>query len=453
MRLTLLDGTPTRAPLTRHAWSLCPMLLWGLGACGATSTPTRPGERVAAAPAASASQMPAAIPAASSSASPAPAVSSASVQPPEVKRLPPATKEQLRGKCSLGAPIAIGKSTVSDVSGPEVAIAASSEGVVASWSSSDDEVTTSALDDSGQPRGEGRAMASEATPLVPALWELGDGKFVLAFAIKQPPLPPLRAPRLALQRVDASGELVGSPVPFALDHIEAVTTFKNQLLMLTTSLHKREILRVAATEGGLEVKRAALPENPGDLPTRELLLPTSNGAAWIISEYLDGVTTIEREEGKSVKVTLPSDFRRRPVLSEDDEPLWLACWATPTVRGLQLHAGKLMAVELPRRVCDGPAVWSVSSDTSLYDNKNRGLLFTPSPLEAGLHLSKEPRQYWNVDATWTGTRVLAIYATGKRRDWTVVARPITCEGSAAPPAPSAPASAPSSATEAPRTKD
>lgn len=111
-------------------------------------------------------------------------------------------------------------------------------------------------------------MASEAESLVPALWELGDGKFVLAFAIKKPPLPPLRAPRFALQRVDASGELVGSPVPFSLDYIRAVNPFKNQLLMLTSSFRERELLRVAATEGGLEVKRAALPENPGDHPIR-----------------------------------------------------------------------------------------------------------------------------------------------------------------------------------------
>ncbi|RYE76713.1 MAG: hypothetical protein EOO74_08010, partial [Myxococcales bacterium] len=323
---------------------------------------------------------------------------------------------------------------MSEETKPDVAIAASREGVVASWLSRDDQATTIALDALGRPRGEGRAMVASSRDNALQLWELGDGKFVLAFMLPKPPLSTSNAPEFALQRVDASGEQVGSPIPFPRGKIRAVTPSHNQLLMLTSRVD-RELVRVAATEGGLEAKRAALPRYPGDISLRESLVPTPGGAAWVLSEEMDDVMVVEREGGASAKVKVPFDFKFHAVPSEDDGLLWLNCRPTPTVHGLKLHEGKLVEVDLPGRVCDGPtfAVWDVGVAPHKYDVNNRalgvllpdGLLFTRNSHETRRDPSVEPRHGWFYGSTWTGTSVLAIYSTGKRGDWTIVAQPIT----------------------------
>lgn len=367
--------------------------------------------------------------------------------------MPPATREQLGGKCSLGAPITIGKSTASDASGPEVAIAASSEGVVASWQSSDEQVTTIALDASGRPRGEGRTLAASKALQALQLWELGDGKFVLVFARPEQQRQRPSEPTHAFQRVDATGELVGSPVPFLLDQIRAVAPFRNNLLMLSSNGSRRDILRVAAAERGIEVKRSALPKYPGDVSIQQSLVPTSSGPVWVVSDEIDQVKIIEREEGKSAKVKVPSGFWHEPAQSEDDEPLWLSCHTSPMVRGLKFHEDKLVEVELPKSVCDGPAWWDVGPAPNVHEVNNRGLgvlfppesgslLFTQKSLQLGRHPTLRNRHARFFDSTWTGTSVLTIYLTGKRNAWTVVAQPVTCEGSAPSPAPSASASSP-----------
>jgi hypothetical protein len=351
--------------------------------------------------------------------------------------MPAATVAQIAGRCTAASPIPIGKSTVRDSSGPYVAIAASVEGVVAAWSSSESEITTIPLDSTGQPRGEGRLLNSESNWLFPLLWELGDGMFVLAF------VPPVvrafnaRVPRRALQRVDATGEHIGNPVTFALDTVKDATHFQNELMILTSFTSKRELLRVMASKEGLAVRPVALPERP-TLKTpahktltslRERLLVTSKGAAVVVVDFGDGITVIEREDGGRLELTLPEGFRHQPpVLNAEDEVLWPSCGSKTSVAAIKAGSSGAVEVLADQSVCARSSRWGVVGDWSPYNGKSRGILFRTDPLKPGIKLSEESREFWAFKSTWTGTHVLAIYAKGHRGAWTVVVHPITCEG-------------------------
>jgi hypothetical protein len=350
--------------------------------------------------------------------------------------MPMVTEAQLAGRCTALSPIPIGKSSASDSSGPNVAIGASIKGVVAAWFSSDAEVTTIPLDSAGQPRGEGRTLKSEIGVTFPRLWELGDGMFVLGFAPDRSHLSlhfRVKAPRSALQRVDATGELVGKPVTFPLEYVKDVTHFQNELRLLTGWSTKREMLRVAASKDGLTVMQVALPESPAGEKrgsVQERLLVTSKGAARVLTDFGDGVWVVDREEGGRVEVKLPKEyhFYKRPVLDAEGEVLWPSCGKPPNARAIKAGSGGIVEIEVDAGVCEPSPPLLVHADYNPYNGKSRGIIFQPAAPEPAIKLSPEARQYWWVASTWTGTHVVAVYAQGRRGAWTIVAHPILCEG-------------------------
>ena len=395
-------------PVTRLRAHLCFALLGS--ACGCGGPPAQATPPTAARPEAPrASARPSVGPSvASASQSAAPSAAPA-VEPHWRKRMPAATAAQVAGQCTLGSPIQIGTSSIADE--PHFVINASVAGVVAAWVSSDNDITTIALDSTGRARGEPRVLKSQNDWDVAGLWELGDGMFVLGF---EPFWGWGQLSHMALQRIDASGEPVGQPVSLGLDKIEDVASFQNELWFLTSAYGgKVELLRVTSTQEGLAARQVALPESPKGMVRQQRLLVTSKGAARVVTELSDGSWSVDREDGPRATLKLPDAYTyARPALDADDEVVWPKCGPAPTVRAIKAAGDAAAEVTVDRSVCAAPPAWSVTEQVSDYlgFSAARPLVLERGPADPVIKLPLEARKTWRYVSTWSGTHVLAMYA-------------------------------------------
>lgn len=328
----------------------------------------------------------------------------------------PPTRAQISGKCKAGEPISIGTSTITDPSGPEVAIAASPLGVIAAWSSSKEEVTTIPLDATGKAKGEPRVIAGSAYPRYPKLWELGDGTFVLGLARDD-----YKTPR-ALQRVDANGDHVGSPLPLKSRDVGAVTFTQDGLLFLAENHVRRSLLSITKSPEGLSMKADAIADEPrpdGEFPKDPHLLLSDSGRWRIVTPFSGGRHVVEYQDREPVDVVIAKRFlERKPRLNDEGEVFWVSCANITMPSALTLVGGKPETKPVDREECSRPAWWGVFGDSAT------GLEFVT--VRARLKLSLAARKYWNAESAWSGAHVLVVYAEAQRRSWKIVVRAVTC---------------------------
>ncbi len=370
----------------------------------------------------------------SSSAPPAAApTSAASVaaasEPVPPARLPPPTAAQISGKCTAADPIEIGTSTDDEpgAGGPGVAVRASRHGAIAAFQSSSGSVTVVPLGLDGQPKSSGRKVGGTSRFNSPRLWELGNGSFVLGTCVTVSGCPP------SFVRVEASGDIVGTPARFAKDmwDVKSANYRGEELAFLTVHLKQREIVGLSAAADGLALRRAPLPEPPASDTTvrKHRLLFTAKGEARVVAYRSDGSVDVEADGRPRVSFKLPKDFDlSEPQISPSDEIVWARCFGKPPHRALRVVDGAPQEIEVGASYCPERPSWGVSEQLNSYDGKYKGVAFGGTASQPLLWLHREDRATYRVDTTWTGTHVLGIYAKRKAGGWSVFVHAVSCEG-------------------------